>query len=189
MLNHQGTEIIETERLLLRKFKYRDTENMLKYWISDPAVQHMYSEPVYSTKDEVKELLEKYIKNYEKEDYYRWAIIDRKENVCIGQIAFFLVDNKNHFAEIEYCVGRDFQGKGLATEAARALLNFGFGKVNFHRIQICHKEHNLASKAVILKCGFNFEGGLRDFFFMGDTYVTRMYYSLLKNEWNTSNKS
>ena len=189
MLNHQGTEIIETERLLLRKFKYSDTENMLKYWISDPAVQHMYSEPVYSTKDEVKELLEKYIKNYEKEDYYRWAIIDRKENVCIGQIVFFLVDNKNHFAEIEYCVGRDFQGKGLATEAARALLNFGFGKVNFHRIQICHKEHNLASKAVILKCGFNFEGGLRDFFFMGDTYVTRMYYSLLKNEWNTLNKS
>lgn len=66
MLNHQGTEIIETERLLLRKFKYSDTENMLKYWISDPAVQHMYSEPVYSTKDEVKELLEKYIKTMKK---------------------------------------------------------------------------------------------------------------------------
>lgn len=188
MLRHCGTEIIETERLILRRFKYTDTEDMLRYWISDPDVQHMYSEPVYSTKEEVEKLIAEYMKNYEKEDCYRWAIIHKKENICIGQTAFFLVDNKNHFAEIEYCIGKDFQRRGLATEATQALLAFGFQRVNFHRIQICHKEHNLPSKAVILKCGFNFEGGLRDFFFMGDTYVARMYYSLLKNEWQLLNK-
>jgi ribosomal-protein-alanine N-acetyltransferase len=189
MLNHCGSETIETKRLILRKFGYNDTDDMLKYWISDTDIQLMYSEPVYSTKEEVGELLKKYIDSYENKDYYRWALIHKEKNVCIGQIAFFLVDNKNHFGEIEYCVGKDFQGAGLATEAACALIDFGFEKVNFHRIQICHKEHNLASKGVIKKCGFKFEGGLRDFFFMGDTYVTRMYYSLLKDEWHMLYKS
>lgn len=61
MLNHVGTEIIETERLILRKFQYTDDENMLKYWISDPKIQSLYAEPVYSTNKEVKELLDKYI--------------------------------------------------------------------------------------------------------------------------------
>ena len=46
MLTHIGTMQIETERLILRKFQYTNDENMLKYWISDPAIQSMYSEPV-----------------------------------------------------------------------------------------------------------------------------------------------
>ncbi|NRY58925.1 hypothetical protein [Clostridium beijerinckii] len=54
MLTHVGTIGIETERLILRKFEYTDDENMLKYWISDPEIQSLYSEPVYSTKQEVK---------------------------------------------------------------------------------------------------------------------------------------
>lgn len=71
MLTHCGTSVIETERLILRKFEYTDDESMLKYWISFPEIQSLYSEPVYSTKKEVKDLLDKYISSYEKDDYYR----------------------------------------------------------------------------------------------------------------------
>ena len=56
MLNHIGTQTIETDRLILRQFKYSDDEAMLKYWIADEKIQSMYSEPVYTTKEEVKEL-------------------------------------------------------------------------------------------------------------------------------------
>ncbi|MDY4253173.1 hypothetical protein [Clostridium sp.] len=49
MLTHCGTSVIETERLVLRKFEYTDDESMLKYWISFPEIQSLYSEPVYST--------------------------------------------------------------------------------------------------------------------------------------------
>ena len=75
MLTHVGTSTIETERLLLRRFLYTDDDAMLKYWISDEKIQSMYSEPVYTTKEAVKGLLNKYITSYQKEDYYRWAII------------------------------------------------------------------------------------------------------------------
>ena len=101
-----GTLEITTERLILRKFKYSDAQDMLELWVSKPEIQHLYSEPTYTTLEEVNGLLDKYISSYENENYYRWAIIDKQDNRCIGQIAFFLVDTKNHFAEIEYCVER-----------------------------------------------------------------------------------
>lgn len=84
MLTHIGTKTIETDRLILRKFRYTDDEAMLKNWIADEKIQSMYSEPAYKTKPAVKGILDKYISSYEKSDYYRWAIIDKTNNECIG---------------------------------------------------------------------------------------------------------
>lgn len=183
MLTHCGSKEIETSRLLLRPFRYDDADDMLKYWISDPKIQSMYSEPVYSTKGEVTELLDKYILSYKKDDYYRWAIIEKEKNECIGQLAIFLVDNKNHFCEIEYCIGSQFQRKGFCSEAVQAIIEYAFSNINIHKIQVCHKENNMGSKGVIQKCGFTYEGTLRDYFYMDGKYVSRLYYSMLRSEW------
>lgn len=183
MLTNIGTKTIETERLILRRFEFGDADSMLKNWIADEKIQSLYSEPVYSTKEQVNELLEKYISSYEKDDYYRWAIIDKNTYECIGQIAFFLVDNKNHFAEIEYCVGALYQCKGYATEATKAVIKYGFECINLHKVQICTKTINIPSKRVIEKCGFIYEGTLRDYFYMNDEYVGRLYFSMLREEY------
>lgn len=182
MLTHCGTKSIESENLILRQFSYNDNKDMLYYWVSDPNIQSMYSEPIYTTEEEVKELLDKYITSYF-QDSYRWAIIEKSTQICIGQIAFFLVDNKNHFGEIEYCIGSKFHRKGYASEAVKAILKYGFEKINFHKIQVCHKANNIASQGVIKKAGFKYEGTLRDYFYMDGKYVSRLYYSLLKSEW------
>lgn len=183
MLNHVGTKTIETERMILRSFHYLDNAAMLRNWVGDESLQAMYSEPAYKTEEEVNELLRTYINSYEKPDYYRWAVVLKENGECIGQIAFFLVDNKNNFCELEYCIGSKFQNRGLATEAAQAVIDFAFKEVDFHKVQICHRDNNSASKAVIKKCGFKYEGALRDFFYAGGSYEDRLYYSILKEEW------
>jgi ribosomal-protein-alanine N-acetyltransferase len=186
MLTHCGTKEIETSRLYLRQFKYSDGDDMLKHWISDPKVQSMLSEPIYSTKEEVRGLLEQYIAAYQNDDYYRWGIVEKESLACIGQIAIFLVNEKNHWCEIEYCIGSQFHRKGFASEAAKAIIDFAFEQVNFHKMQVCHKENNMASKGVILKCGFICEGTLRDYFYMDGNYVSRCFYSMLKPEWENA---
>lgn len=186
MLTHTGTTTIETERLLLRRFEYTDNDAMLKHWIADEKIQSMYSEPVYTTKEAVKELLDKYIGSYEKEDYYRWAIILKETGECIGQIAYFLVDSKNHFAEIEYCIGSAFQCRGYATEATKAVIIFGFRQMNLHKVQICTKTINIPSKRVIEKCGFTYEGTLRDYFYIDGEYEGRLYFSMLQSEFENT---
>lgn len=182
MLTHVGTNTIETERLTLRRFDYGDNESMRKNWIADEKIQSLYSEPVYSTAEEVKGLLDKYIGSYDREDYYRWAVIEKASGECIGQIAYFLVDSKNHFAEIEYCIGAAFQRRGYATEAAKAVIAYGFDRINLHKVQICTKTINKPSKRVIEKCGLTYEGTLRDYFYMNGEYVGRLYFSILRDE-------
>ena len=186
MITNIGTNKIETERLILRRFEYTDDDAMLRYWIADEKIQSLYSEPVYSTKEEVRELLDKYIGSYVKDDYYRWAIVEKNTGECIGQIAYFLVDNKNNFAEIEYCIGSAFQCKGFATEATKAVIAYGFEKMNLHKVQICTKTINAPSKRVIEKCGFTYEGTLRDYFFMNGEYVGRLYFSILRDEFESN---
>lgn len=181
-MNSIGTKTINTERLTLRKFDFSDAEDMLELWASKSKIQHMYSEPTYNTIDEVNGLLEKYIQNYDNSDYYRWAIVDNDSNRCIGQIAFYLVNLNNHFAEIEYCIATDYQNRGLMTEAVKAVIKFGFEEIRLHKIQISTKEINAPSKRVIEKSGFNYEGTLRDYFYYDGKYIDRLYYSMLFSE-------
>lgn len=183
MLTNIGTQTIDTQRLILRRFEYGDCSSMLKNWIADEKIQSMYAEPVYTTTEEVNELLGKYISSYSKDDYYRWAVIEKVSGECIGQIAYFLVDNKNHFAEIEYCIGSQFQRKGYATESTRAVISYGFESIGLHKVQICARLVNTPSRRVIEKCGFTYEGTLRDYFYMNGEYQSRLYFSILRDEY------
>ncbi len=178
-----STRTIETERLVLRRFEIKDSKSMMNNWISDEKVQFEYGEPVYKTEVEVLELLNKYISLYEDDNYYRWAIIEKDSGEVIGQIAFYLVDRRNHFAEIEYCIGVQYQRKGYATEATKAVIKYGFEMIELHKVQICARTANIKSQGVIKKCGFTYEGTLRDYFHIQDHYESKMYYSILREEW------
>lgn len=184
MLKQTFTDTVHTERLVLRRFEFSDLDSMMRNWVSDPAVQNSYGEPVYATPEEGKALLAKTIAGYEHANDYRWAVIEKQSGECIGQIAFFLVDVKNEFAEIEYCIGAHYQGKGYATEACRAVLQYGFDVIRLHKVQICSRPSNAPSRRVIEKCGFVYEGTLRDYFRMDDgTFESRMYFSLMIDEY------
>ena len=77
-------------------------------------------------------------------------------------------------------LGTAFQGKGYATEATKAVIDYGFNKIHFHKVQICVRPSNLSSKRVIEKCDFEYEGTLRDYFLINGEYEGRMYYSIIK---------
>lgn len=182
-LTHTGTQTITTSRLILRPFHKEDNASMRKYWVSNPAIQKMYSEPIYTTEAETATLLDKWITSYANQNYYRWAISLKEKDDCIGQIAYFLVDDTNHFGEIEYCIGEEFQNQGLMTEAVTAILHYGFEQIHLNKVQVCHKSTNMPSQRVIEKSGFVYEGTLRDYFYMDGEYVDRLYYSILQHEW------
>ena len=184
MAAHTGTKTIETKRLVLRRFAYSDIDSMLRNWIADEQTQWDYGEPCYETYEAVKDLFDtKYIASYDRDDYYRWAVIEKESGECIGQIAYFTVDTKNEHGEIEYVIGPAFQGKGYATEMTKAVIAYGFETIGFHRIEIDCRTSNEASRRVIEKCGLTYEGIFRDFFWRKDHFEGRMVFSILKHEY------
>lgn len=70
----------------------------------------------------------------------------------------------------------------MATEAIKAIVDYGFERIALNKVQACVKPSNKASVKVIEKCGFSQEGFLRKHLYREGTYEDRMYYSMLKDE-------
>ena len=150
-MRHHGTGIMKTARLLLRPFQPEDADGMLRNWASDPAVQHEYGEPAYESPEAVQTLLTAYLAGYDRPDFYRWAITERESGQCIGQIAFCRVYDDMRTAEIEYCIGKAFQGNGYAGEALSAVIADTFARTEFERLEAYHRAENLRSGRVLQK--------------------------------------
>lgn len=183
-----GTQIIETERLILRKFTKDDATDMFDNWINDKEVQSNYGEPVYESVEAVKELLDKWIIQYKNSDFYRWAIILKENNECIGQIAFCSINLNCSYADIEYCIGRNYQRKGYASEALSGVIKFTFEKTGLNRLQAFHRGRNISSGKVLQKSKMKYEGTLRQTMFYSETneFDDKIYYGILKEEYKTT---
>jgi len=150
-MRHMGTKAFETERLICRPFREGDCGDMFKNWASDPNIQLEYGEPVYSTLEQAAELLKKYTEGYKNPDFYRWAIIEKASGENIGQIAFCKVWPDCNTAEVEYCIGGRFQGKGYAGEALAGLISHAFENTDFFKLEAYHRSENTKSGRVLEK--------------------------------------
>ena len=85
--------------------------------------------------------------------------------------------------ETGYCLGRRWWGRGIATEALRAVIDFLFAQVNFHRVAAVHDPNNPASGRVMQKAGMTREGMLRQSALIKGRFVDSVVYSILRDEW------
>ncbi len=160
MLTHTGTQTIQTDRLTLRRFNLNDVPSMFETYVNDPTVTRFLSWQPHGEVAVTEALVKNWCQNYEKADYYHWAIV--YEGKVIGGISVVRLDEVNESAEIGYCIGSAYWGQGIMTEAARAVLDFLLTQVNCHRVVICHAPQNPASGRVAQKCGLVYEGTLRE---------------------------
>jgi len=183
-LNHTGTQTIETQRLILRRFEIADTESVFQTWLSDPVVQNNYGEKACNTTVEARQIIEKWISQYNNNEFYRWAIILKGIDTSIGQIAFHFVDSKNQRADVEYCIGQSYWGNGYAAEALNAVIEYAFKHIRLNRVQAFHRSKNAASGKVLEKVGMKYEGVLKQYLIHNDEFDDCIMYAAIRNEWN-----
>ncbi len=177
-MHHCGTLTIDTPRLLLRRFEAGDLRDMLGNWASDPAVQTEYGEPVYSTAQEAEGLLNRYIGGYSSDSFYRWAVIEKDSGRNIGQIAFCRVYEELRTAEIEYCIGTAFQGRGYAGEALSAVIGNIFANTDFQRLEAYHRAENIKSGRVLEKSAMHITDNVERFRQQGITPEGEVCYCI-----------
>ena len=154
---------ILTERLELRVHRESDVDDMLQFR-SDPEVVRYVPWPV-STRADVEEALQKRLNAGRVDAVGDWlilAIVLRETGQVIGEV--LLKNSGEDAAELGYALHRSFHGKGLAREAAEAILALGFGELGLTRITAELDERNTASAALLERLGFTLHRRYREVF-------------------------
>lgn len=143
---------IKTERLTLRAMSLKDLDDVFEY-ASDPLVsEHLLWQPHLS-----KSFTSKYINavllGYKRCKYFNWAI--EIEGKMIGTCGFTAFDLKSNSAEIGYVINRTFWHNGIAKEAARAVIEYGFSSLMLDIIKIRYMDENPRSAGVALSLGMS----------------------------------
>ena len=168
-LTHTGTQDIETERLLLRRFVMSDANEIFREWANYANVtKYLMWEP-HKSISETKTFLMGVLSGYERSDnYYYWAVELKNDGILIGSIFADITDERSKVANAGYCFGERFWNCGYATEAFRAVVGYMFYDVNINRIEAYHSVNNPASGRVMQKAGMIQEGFARQKYITGN---------------------
>ena len=157
-MNRTGTRTIETHRLTLRPYRLEDAEEMYANWASDPEVTRFLTWPTHSDVEITRRVLTDWISRYEDGGFFNWAIVLKETGEVIGNIAVVRLEEAIEEAEIGYCLGRAFWGRGIMPEALRAVIDYLFDTVCVNRIMAGHDVNNPKSGRVMEKAGLKAEG-------------------------------
>ena len=181
-MKHLGTKTIKTNRLILRPFLLKDAQAMYGNWASDPEVTKFLSWPAYQSVDDAYSILNIWLDDYEKTDFYQWAIVPKDLDQPIGSISVVNSDDRVDMAEIGYCIGRRWWGQGIMPEALEAVMDYLFDEVGMQRIEAGHDPNNPASGVVLRKCGLKYEGTFRRRIRSNQGITDVAWYSILKTD-------
>lgn len=160
-MEHKGTQTIETERLILRRFKLSDAQNMFDNYCSKAKVTEYMSWHHHRSIDDTKSYLaDCVLPEYEKENTYKWAIVWKESNEVIGCIDVCYANERKRCAELGWVIGDEYWGKGIMPEAAKSVVDYLFA-IGYERIQATHHPANKKSGRVMEKIGMSFEGVLK----------------------------
>ena len=183
-MNHIGTKVIETERLILRPFTMADAQPMFDNWASDPEVTKYVTWPAHDSVAITEMVMKDWVEGYVNPDRYNWAItLKEKGDDPIGNISAVHVDDHTESVEIGYCMGRAWWGKAVMAEALKAVIDFFMAEVGTNRVYARHDTANPNSGRVMVKAGMKFEGVLRQSGRNNQGIVDLAWYSILRSEW------
>jgi len=182
-MNHRGTQKLETERLVLRRFRNEDAPAMYRNWASDPEVTKYLTWPAHAGVDVTRRLLEEWVRSYDGDDFYQWAIVPKENgDEPIGSISAVHMNEDVDLVHIGYCIGRKWWHQGITSEALKAVMDFFFDQVGANRVEARHDPRNPNSGRVMKKCGMKYEGTLRSADRNNQGICDTCYYALLKSE-------
>ena len=149
-----GTQTLETQRLLLRRFVPSDAQAMYETWASDAAVTRFLRWQPHAHVEETRTLLTQWAAQYECGNFYNWAVVRKADNTLMGSIGAVPSEEDSAVLEPGYAFGRNFWGQGYATEALAAVVRYLFETEGHPVLSCCHAHANPASGCVMRKCGF-----------------------------------
>ncbi|MBO4927900.1 MAG: GNAT family N-acetyltransferase [Clostridiales bacterium] len=171
--------VIETERLILRPLTVEDAQTAFDSWTSDPEVAKYMRYYAHKSVDTTKEWLKSVVANENSDTSFDWGFVLCESGELVGSGGLYYDDEDGMF-EIGYNFAKKVWGRGLATEAARAMIDFAFTTLHQTQLRGRHNIENKASGNVMKKCGFVYERDCLDYMLEDHAERTVSMYRLSK---------
>jgi ribosomal-protein-alanine N-acetyltransferase len=175
-----------TGRLVLREFREDDWPDVLAYQ-SDPRYLRYYHW-TERTREDVVEFVHMFIAQQQEQPRtkFQFAVVLKSDLQLIGNCGIRMESPDAREADIGYELAPPHWGCGYATEAARAIVHFGFTELGLHRIWARCIADNVASARVLEKLGMRLEGRLRENENFKGRWWDTLLFAILDFEWSAS---
>lgn len=147
---------LETDRLILRKFKLDDAPAVYRNYAGSDRVTKFLTWPTHASVADSYAYLNSVVQGYRNGGHYEWAIVPKNLGEVIGAISIVRIREKENDLEIGYCIGEAFWHRGITSEALAAVLEFVRDDMKPGRIFAGHDVNNPHSGGVMKKCGMRF---------------------------------
>lgn len=154
------SEVLELPGVRMRPWAHGDTEELLAAF-GDPSIRH-YATTVVDTAAAATKFVANRTAGWAERTGMSWAITGAGSGGVLGHVGIHVVERWLGYATIGYWLLPRARGQGVATRAVRAGTTAAFTHLDLHRIELAHAIENVASCAVAERCGYQYEGTLRD---------------------------
>jgi RimJ/RimL family protein N-acetyltransferase len=168
---------VRTERLVLRQPTVEDTDDAYAYLSRPDVCEYLLRGPF--TRGEVAAELRRRADNPPS----HLSLVIEHEGTVIGDLVLFLEKPGYDKAEIGWVIHPEYAGRGLATEAARALIDLAFSHYGVHRVRAELDARNLRSAALAARLGMRQEGLFHQDFWAKGEWTDTPHYAVLATEW------
>jgi RimJ/RimL family protein N-acetyltransferase len=175
--------MLKGNKVTLRPVKRSDITHFLK-WFNDPEIIQYLGAYLPMTEMAEEKFIEELGARAQTQVLLIIEAIEGGSNKPVGNCALNGINSKDHAAMFGIGIGeKDYWGKGYGTEAARLLVNYGFGQLNLHRIFSTALAYNERSLRLHRKVGFKEEGRARQAMFKNGQYHDLVHFGMLREEW------
>ncbi len=174
--------VIQTERLDLTSLSFLDAENFYQLRSNVEFIKYLGIYPLKSISD-AEEHIEKLLYNYQLKNGLSWKISLKSSRNLIGYVGYWTIDYQHFNAEIGFGLHPQYQGKGIMSEAIKAIVNFGFEKLGLHSIKANVDQYNKASIQLLINNNFRKEAHFRENYFFDGEFIDSLFYCIIKSDW------
>lgn len=175
---------LETRRLLLRPLTRRDVRDVFAYASNERVARYLLWR-VHRCPADSENYLQAVLTAYRKGQAAPWGVVEKATGRLIGSCGFTVCHPLHWRAEIGYALGEEYWGRGYATEAVAAAVNFGFEGMNLNRVEALCFVENTASMRVLAKLGFCCEGTLHQYLYAKGAYRDVKLYAIIRSQWKS----
>jgi ribosomal-protein-alanine N-acetyltransferase len=170
---------LETKNLILRETHLSDASAIFAIF-ADERVTKFHDLETATCIEQVKFLIDRRRDRFQKQEGIRWGIAQKQNDIIIGSCGYRMENNLR--GALGYELASAYWRKGIMSEALKAIINWGFERLNFNRIEAMVMLDNIASKKLLEKLTFREEGILREYaFWKGEFHDLRMFSRLKKD--------